>query len=123
MRMRIRLRPLTVDAALWVSWQCVCQTKHTVSQAWPESDTCLKVKFNLIKISAQTKTLRGSVYFCCYLLQETRVEMIYRMHVERGKYKWSNSRRGVEGELKKKLQLRWTRRDELPLVALPESVE
>lgn len=89
-RMRIRLRPLNVDAALWVSWLCVYQTKHTVSQVWPESDTCLKVKFNLIKISAQTKTLRGSVYSCCYLLQETRVEMIYRTHAERGKHKWSS---------------------------------
>lgn len=123
MRMRIRLLPLNVDAALWVSWQCVCQTKHTVSQAWPESDTCLKVKFNLIKISALTKTLRGSVYSCCYLLQETRVEMIYRTHAERGKHKWSSSRRGVEGELAKKWQLRWTHRDELLLLALAESVE
>lgn len=60
------------DCGLWMWWvsgQCVCQTKHTAGQTrpenTPESDTCLKVKFNLIKISAQAKTLRGSVYFFC----------------------------------------------------------
>lgn len=94
------MRPLNVDAALWVSWQCVCQTKHTVRpENTPESDTCLKVKFNLIKISAQAKTLRGSVYIL--LLQETRVEMIYGTHAERGKHTRRRSKRG--GELAKKL--------------------
>lgn len=94
----------------WVSWQCVCQTKHTVRPAQarpentPESDTCLKVKFNLIKISAQAKTLRGSVYIL--LLQETRVEMIYGTHAERGKHTRRRSKSG--GELAKKLDTqRW----------------
>lgn len=91
------MRPLNVDAALWVSGQCVCQTKHTVRpENTPESDTCLKVKFNLIKISAQAKTLRGSVYIL--LLQETRVEMIYGTHAERGKHTQEEQERRRAGQ-------------------------
>lgn len=98
----------------WVSWQCVCQTKHTVRpENTPESDTCLKVKFNLIKISAQAKTLRGSVYIL--LLQETRVEMIYGTHAERGKHTQGGGAREEESWPRS-----WTRRDELPLA---EAVE
>lgn len=103
-RLRIRLRPLNVDAALWVSWQCVCQTKHTVRpENTPESDTCLKVKFNLIKISAQAKTLRGSVYSCCRRLvwRWSTARMPNEVNTHRRR-----SKRG--GELVKKLDTqRW----------------
>lgn len=100
------MRPLNVDAALWVSWQCVCQTKHTVRpENTPESDTCLKVKFNLIKISAQAKTLRGSVYIL--LLQETRVEMIYGTHAERGKHTEEEQERRRAGQEVGHAEMNW----------------
>lgn len=100
------MRPLNVDAALWASWQCVCQTKHTVRpENTPESDTCLKVKFNLIKISAHSKTLRGSVYIL--LLQETRVEMIYGTHAERGKHTQEEQERRRAGQEAGYAEMNW----------------
>lgn len=84
---------------------------HTVRPAQtrpentPESDTCLKVKFNLIKISAQAKTLRGSVYIL--LLQETRVEMIYGTHAERGKHTQEEQERRRAGQEVGHAEMNW----------------
>lgn len=87
--MRIRLRPLNVGKL------AVRMPNQTHTQFWPGNDTCLKVKFNLIKISAQTKTRRGSL--CSTTPSSTCVKMIYRTHAERGKYNRSRSR-GQEQE-------------------------